>query len=1254
MKKFLLLLVGFVLTSSINAQAPQAFKFQSVIRDASGMVLPLQDISLKFLIHVDAPDGEVVYAEQHLVTTNASGLANVDIGTGDIISGAFEGISWGDGTYFLEEQIDVGNTGNFQVFGTVQLLSVPYALHANTAGNGVQSMSEEERDDLESPAVGMQIYNTTTNCLNYWNGTNWFETCGECTPQPSDAHAGSDQSYTDSTTVVILEGNTPEEGTGLWTKSSSYPGWFEDPNDPNSTFHGEPCRYYYLKWTISNTCGSNYDYIKITFDNTPSEAFAGQDTVVSSEINEITLYAHTLENGTGEWSVISGDGGTFSDNTDPNAVFTGTSCINYELQWLVYTNCHEDYDTINVEFFSVPTQADAGADQLGLEGTWTTLEANVPEIGEGLWTVLQGEGGQVATSSDPNSIFLGQINEHYILQWQIHNSCDTTWDTVNIAFGFVPVLNCGDTLTDLRDGQKYVTIQIGNQCWMGENLNVGERIDGTQVMADDGIIEKYCYDDDEDNCEIYGGFYDWNEAMQYSILERIQGVCPDGWHIPSESEFCELVSAIDSTINCEGGNSFIGTDAGGKMKTTGTLQAGNGLWQEPNLGATNESGFTALPAGNKNRPGFPPFDNIGLSASIWTSTMENEFSKYWKLNHDYASVLHSHRQRETGFSVRCLKYNKPFNYPPDPPDSPYPGNGSGNQSIETNLSWLCTDTENDPLTFDVYFGDTSPPPELATGVSDTIYILPTLNYSTTYYWRIVAHDDHENITEGDDWSFSTLIDSNWGCGDTLNDTRDDQKYKTVQIFDQCWMAENLNYETNYDSWCYDDYAVNCDIYGRLYQWGIAQTSCPIGWHLPSDNEWEQLVNFLGGTDIAGGKLKDTSLLYWSQPNVGATNESGFTALPGGCKDLGPSYYGINDFGRWWSSSLDLYNGALGRSLSYNQTSILSTSWNQATSRSVRCLYDSVFEPPNVPPYNPSNPKPENGSLNISIDTTIAWSCSDPENAPLTYDVYFGTEPTPPQVATGIADTFYIPGMLEYAITYYWQIVAHDDQGNSTVGEVWSFTTKNGVWDCGEPFIDERDGSEYGTVKIGEQCWMAENLKIGTRIDGNEEMTDNQLIEKYCYDNDPVNCDTYGGLYQWSEMMQYAASAHGICPFGWVLPTDDEWNVLEGTVDSQYPVGDPEWGNLMYRGFDVGKNLKSLTGWWNGGNGIDLFDFSTLPGGQRKFDGSFTEIFTYGFWWSSSVEEKSFPMMRSMNHLSDRSTRFGKADGYGYSVRCLKE
>ena len=178
---------------------------------------------------------------------------------------------------------------------------------------------------------------------------------------------------------------------------------------------------------------------------------------------------------------------------------------------------------------------------------------------------------------------------------------------------------------------------------------------------------------------------------------------------------------------------------------------------------------------------------------------------------------------------------------------------------------------------------------------------------------------------------------------------------------------------------------------------------------------------------------------------------------------------------------------------------------------------------------------------------------------------------------------------------------------------------------------EYQGQVYEVVEIGEQYWFAENLNVGTMINGSEDMSDDGIIEKYCYDNDPANCDEYGGLYQWNEMMEYSTTAgvQGICPTGWHLPTDDEWKILEGTVDSQYSVGDSIWNNYGRRGYDAGKNLKSTTGWDSGGNGTNDFGFTAIPSGSRDTTGSFRHLTVGTCFWSSSENYSSVAWSRSM-------------------------
>ena len=213
-----------------------------------------------------------------------------------------------------------------------------------------------------------------------------------------------------------------------------------------------------------------------------------------------------------------------------------------------------------------------------------------------------------------------------------------------------------------------------------------------------------------------------------------------------------------------------------------------------------------------------------------------------------------------------------------------------------------------------------------------------------------------------------------------------------------------------------------------------------------------------------------------------------------------------------------------------------------------------------------------------------------------------------------------------------------------------------LWQCGDALEDTRDGQTYNTISIGDQCWMAENLNVGTRIDGANNQTDNSTIEKYCYNDEMANCDIYGGIYFWDEMMQYTTTegVQGICADDWHIPSDEEWKILEGFTDTQYGIGDPEWDLVGYRGFDAGKRLKNTNGWNSGGNGTNAVGFSALPGGGRNTLGSFHDLGMGCFLWSCTISGSSGAWSHQIGTGSDEVARDDQEDGLGRSVRCIKD
>jgi len=201
---------------------------------------------------------------------------------------------------------------------------------------------------------------------------------------------------------------------------------------------------------------------------------------------------------------------------------------------------------------------------------------------------------------------------------------------------------------------------------------------------------------------------------------------------------------------------------------------------------------------------------------------------------------------------------------------------------------------------------------------------------------------------------------------------DGNTYNTIQIGDQEWMMENLKV-THYNNgdaipnvtdnttwgsllsgaYCiYDNTANNADTYGNLYNWYAVSDSrgiAPSGWHVLTDDEWTELVNFLGEDAVAGGKLKEAGTAHWSSPNSGATNESGFTALPGGYRNNSDNYHYIGFYAYFWSSSDYNSNTAWSRMLDYNNdwiseldntnAQVYRSRYNKNYGFSVRCVRD---------------------------------------------------------------------------------------------------------------------------------------------------------------------------------------------------------------------------------------------------------------------------------------------------------------------------
>jgi uncharacterized protein (TIGR02145 family) len=171
--------------------------------------------------------------------------------------------------------------------------------------------------------------------------------------------------------------------------------------------------------------------------------------------------------------------------------------------------------------------------------------------------------------------------------------------------------------------------------------------------------------------------------------------------------------------------------------------------------------------------------------------------------------------------------------------------------------------------------------------------------------------------------------------------------------------------------------------------------------------------------------------------------------------------------------------------------------------------------------------------------------------------------------------------------------------------------------AGGTFTDGRDGKTYKTVVIGGKTWMAENLNYKTD-------------SYWCYDNDNSNCDKYGRLYDWKTAIK-------VCPSGWHLPSNQEWDGLVGAAGGKTTAG---------------KKLKSTSGWNDNGNGTDAYGFTALPGGYRSTDGDFSSAGNLGYWWTATEYDASYAYYRYMHYDYDVVYEGTDVKEYGLSVRCV--
>ena len=439
-----------------------------------------------------------------------------------------------------------------------------------------------------------------------------------------------------------------------------------------------------------------------------------------------------------------------------------------------------------------------------------------------------------------------------------------------------------------------------------------------------------------------------------------------------------------------------------------------------------------------------------------------------------------------------------------------------------------------------------------------------------------------------------------GSDNVFVDPRDGTSYKLTTIGSQTWFAENMNYQgKDVTGYCHSDKPENCDKYGKLYDWEAAKKACPTGTHLPTIEELQELMDFVGKDSSAVVLMADTG---WTRDDgyVGI-DKYGFAMLPGSFK--GGRSYGstLGWSGQMWTASDSaglVYAVYFGWNLPYISIGVydLADGWGM----SVRCLKG------NAKPSSSSSVKSSSSSAKSSSSSAKSSSSSAKSSSSSAKSSSSSAKSSSSSAKSS------------------------SSSAESSSSSVKSSSSEKSSWQFLNPAIsygemtDGRDGQVYKTIVVDNLTWMAENLNF-------------ENANSYCYNDSSKYCAIYGRMYTW-------AGAQDACPEGWHLPSYDEVYILTGPdLDGYTRTAD---------------QLRSKVGWipLNGDDtpGLDKYGFSASPAGRRvsgKYYALGTEV---GYWFFvESSDYIIYDWVMEFHQDSRYSTLTRENEDWAYSVRCVK-
>jgi uncharacterized protein (TIGR02145 family) len=937
MKRTFIITISLFLTNLLIAQSPASFNYQAVLRDSHGNIKANTATTIIINILQGSTTGTSVYSETQSVTTDNFGLVTLGIGKGTVINGTFSGINWGSGSYFVKVTVDGVE------MGTTQLLSVPYSLYSSKAANGFSGSYTDLTnkptlfDGTWSSLTGKPSLATVASTGSYNDLTNKPQTFNDTLIKLTVQGKTSDQEealfevknkngqtvfavYNEGVRIYVDDGSKGTKGgfaIGGFNSSKASPQNFfvVNPDSIRAYINSDPGKATKGGFAIggfSQTKTTNIEYLRVTpdstrvsFDDISSKGSKGGFAIggfdnskgviqdfLTINTNSIRMYINdspdkgskggfaiggfdNSKSGSQEYFNVTRDSsriyfddsgtkgskggfaiGGFNGSKAPsnNYLLISTDSTNFYVR-SQGTDLSSTFNILSVD----PNQGQkslmkASTDTIGMAGVLNvqnnfTVAGNIGYTGEVSKVVVP-----VISTAEVNSI------------------------TQNTAIS-------GGNITDNGGA----AIIVSGVCWsttenptIADNKTKDGKSMGTFSSTLTGLTPSTTY---------YVRAYATNSAGTGYGTE--QSFTTNSASLPLLTTLA--VTSVTQNTASSGGN--ITSDGGASVTARGVCY---GTSPNPTIagGTTSDgtgagsftSSLTELIANTTyyirayavNSAGTAYGNELSFTTSVAIPVIPTLFTAS-------ASSI-------TQTTAMCG------------------GDVMTDGGATITARGVCWSTSQNPTISDSKTSD-------GTGLSVFSSNLTGLTASTTYYVRSYASNS-AGTGYGNQISFTTT-----SSGATVQDI-DGNTYNIVTIGTQTWMAENLR-TTKYNdgtnitivtdqsawmalttpgySWYNNDQASFKTPYGALYNWyALDATSngsknvCPTGWHVPYDDEWTTLTLFLGGDTAAGSKLKEIGLTHWQSPNSDATNQSGFTAQPAGCRNYMGMFMDIGTFGYFWS------------------------------------------------------------------------------------------------------------------------------------------------------------------------------------------------------------------------------------------------------------------------------------------------------------------------------------------------------------------